>query len=105
MRCTYADFLTCVIEVWQRPEHATGLLKLVAKLKKTKVALKAWNIYTFGHVDQNIQELEERLETLEQQLQLAYNQRDRLLGDQNRASNLGVKGGDPFCPESEEKMA
>ncbi|XP_057982213.1 uncharacterized protein LOC131167424 [Malania oleifera] len=56
------------LEVWVEPVYAKGLLKLAAKLKKTKIALRAWNTQVFRHVDQNIKELEEHLEVLENQM-------------------------------------
>lgn len=38
------------------------------------LTLQAWNIHTFDQVDHNIPALEERLEVLEQQIQMDYNQ-------------------------------
>lgn len=51
------------------PMQSTGLLQLVEKLKKTKVALWVWNKHTFGMADQHIKALEERMNSLEFQLQ------------------------------------
>ncbi|XP_041015027.1 uncharacterized protein LOC121257846 [Juglans microcarpa x Juglans regia] len=61
-------------DVWERPVYGLGLVKLAAKLKRTKVALRAWNASVFGRVDQNIKLLEERLVCLESQLQLNYSE-------------------------------
>ncbi|XP_035547420.1 uncharacterized protein LOC118348934 [Juglans regia] len=65
----HADFKTCVEDVWKKPTQAMSLLCLAKKLKKTKIAFRAWNQQVFGHVGQNIKELEERLEVLESRLQ------------------------------------
>ncbi|CAI9775523.1 unnamed protein product [Fraxinus pennsylvanica] len=47
-----------------------GLYKLAAKLKATKTALKFWNKQVFGRVENAISELEEKVETLEAELQM-----------------------------------
>lgn len=52
-------------ETWKQLEPSANLFLLVAKLKKTKVALRSWNKLVFGGVDQTIKTLEEKLEFLE----------------------------------------
>ncbi|XP_035551728.1 uncharacterized protein LOC118349893 [Juglans regia] len=74
MWTSHGDFKRCVEEVWKLPTTSVGLFRLAEKLKKTKIALRAWNIQVFGHVGQNIKELEERLEVLESRLQDGYDQ-------------------------------
>ncbi|KAF5465371.1 hypothetical protein F2P56_015385 [Juglans regia] len=49
--------------------HGTGLIRLAAKLKRFKSALKVWNKEVFGRVDHAIKVLEECMEFLECQLQ------------------------------------
>lgn len=46
-----------------------GLEILVAKLKQATVALRVWNKTMFGHVDNMISDLEDRLICLEDSLQ------------------------------------
>lgn len=64
----HESFQNFVKEVWYRPVYGLGLIKLAAKLKHTKIELRGWNNFVFGQVDQNIKELEDRLELLESQL-------------------------------------
>lgn len=73
MWCSHAGFMPCVKEVCNQPNSHFGLCHLAAKLKKTKVALRSWNIHTFGQVDQSIKNLEEKLDFLKHQLQVEYN--------------------------------
>ncbi|KAK3207111.1 hypothetical protein Dsin_021157 [Dipteronia sinensis] len=72
MWCLHENFLSCVQEAWHRPNQGSGMLKLAIRLKRTKLALRAWNKIVFGHVDSNLKALEETLENLENQLQLGY---------------------------------
>ncbi|KAI9170044.1 hypothetical protein LWI28_021597 [Acer negundo] len=44
-------FLTCVEEAWNKSDSATLLWKLAISLKRTKLALRAWNKNTFGRVE------------------------------------------------------
>lgn len=44
--------------MWNRLSHGLSLLKLVGKLKNSKIALKKWNTQIFCRVDQNIRDLE-----------------------------------------------
>ncbi|KAF5468900.1 hypothetical protein F2P56_013011 [Juglans regia] len=74
MWASHGDFKRCVEEVWKLPTTSVGLCRLAEKLKKTKITLRAWNILVFGHVGQNIKDLEERLEVLESRLQDGYDQ-------------------------------
>ncbi|XP_035548680.1 uncharacterized protein LOC118349195, partial [Juglans regia] len=53
---------------------ALGLLKLAIKLKRTKVALRAWNTNIFGGVGDHLKALEERMEFLENQLQGGFSE-------------------------------
>lgn len=55
-------------QVWMAPVR---LEKLVAKLKKAKLALKTWNKNVFGLVDQNILELIDKLTCLGVRLQIS----------------------------------
>lgn len=57
------------MEVWSEHVHGSGLNRLAAKLKKSKVALKTWNKIVFGCVDLNIQDLGTRIIELEDILQ------------------------------------
>lgn len=72
MWCLHDLFLSCVNDAWYRNDFATGLLRLAMWLKRTKVALRAWNKNVFGRVEENLQALEERLEFLEIQLQTGF---------------------------------
>ncbi|KAJ0088691.1 hypothetical protein Patl1_32423 [Pistacia atlantica] len=74
MWVTHTDFRRWVEEVWKEPTTFVGLRRLAEKLKKTKLALRAWNRKVFGHVGQNIKELEERLEVLDSHLQGGYDE-------------------------------
>lgn len=51
--------------------QGSGLEKLTAKLKKTKLAMETWNKNVFGQVDHNILELKEKLACLEDRLQIS----------------------------------
>lgn len=65
-------FIPCVEKAWNSNgigEGLTGLYKLAIKLKTTKIALKIWNKQVFGRVEHRMSELEERVETLEAELQ------------------------------------
>ncbi|KAK1587186.1 hypothetical protein Q3G72_010418 [Acer saccharum] len=74
MWCSHDSFLSCVKDAWIRNDSASGLLKLAIRLKRTKVALRAWNKNVFGRVGENIQALEERMELLENQLQSGFSE-------------------------------
>lgn len=66
---TYDDFFFLFLkQVWMAP---ICLEKLVAKLKKAKLALKTWNKNVFGLVDQNILELKDKLACLGDRLQIS----------------------------------
>ncbi|KAG6656078.1 hypothetical protein CIPAW_05G262500 [Carya illinoinensis] len=69
MWCLHVDFLNIVKEVWNIPDEVQGMMKLVTHLKRTKVALRAWNKTVFGRVEGNIRALEERMDILEDKLQ------------------------------------
>ncbi|KAK0598052.1 hypothetical protein LWI29_031129 [Acer saccharum] len=71
---SHDSFLSCVKDAWIRNDSASGLLKLAIRLKRTKVALCAWNKNVFGRVGENIQALEERMELLENQLQSGFSE-------------------------------
>ncbi|TXG69366.1 hypothetical protein EZV62_004301 [Acer yangbiense] len=71
---SHDSFLSCVKDAWTRNDSASGLLKLAIRLKRTKVALRAWNKNVFGRVGENIQALEERMELLENQLQSGFSE-------------------------------
>ncbi|KAF5471779.1 hypothetical protein F2P56_008549 [Juglans regia] len=66
------SFLDCVAAVWREPSLEKGFYKLASKLKKMKVALKSWHRRVFGHVNNTIKELEERIELVEDKLQMEY---------------------------------
>lgn len=66
--------MSCLALLWIRNDSVSGLLKLAAHLKRTKVALHAWNINVFGRVDANLLALEERTDILENQLQSGYSE-------------------------------
>ncbi|KAF5475663.1 hypothetical protein F2P56_007443 [Juglans regia] len=74
----HADFTRCVRDAWEQSEVSNGLLKLEAKLKKVKVALKIWNKSVFRWTSGHIQELENRIEGLEGQLQMRYDEETEL---------------------------
>ncbi|XP_035540358.1 uncharacterized protein LOC118344262 [Juglans regia] len=74
MWCSHDGFLMCVKEAWNQQDTASGLLKLSIRLKRTKIALRAWNKNVFGRVDVNIRALEERLEFLDTQLQSSFSE-------------------------------
>ncbi|XP_041001347.1 uncharacterized protein LOC121247076 [Juglans microcarpa x Juglans regia] len=71
MSCLHESFIKFVKDVWVQPECSHGLLRLAAKLKKLKVALKTWNKNIYGRVDLTIKALEEKMELLDFQLQEA----------------------------------
>ncbi|TXG59223.1 hypothetical protein EZV62_013796 [Acer yangbiense] len=71
---SHDSFLSCVKDAWIRNDSASGLLKLAIRLKRTKVALRAWNKNVFRRVGENIQALEERMELLENQLQSGFSE-------------------------------
>ncbi|KAK0593001.1 hypothetical protein LWI29_028893 [Acer saccharum] len=72
MWCLHENFLSCVQDAWHRTDLGSGMLKLAIRLKRTKVALRAWNRNVFGLVDSNLKALEGRLENLENLLQMGY---------------------------------
>ncbi|KAF5464604.1 hypothetical protein F2P56_014672, partial [Juglans regia] len=74
MWCLHDGFLMCVKEAWNKQDVASGLLRLAIRLKRTKLALRAWNKNVFGRVDVNIRALEERLDFLENQLQSGFSE-------------------------------
>ncbi|XP_040990989.1 uncharacterized protein LOC121238224 [Juglans microcarpa x Juglans regia] len=71
MWCLHESFIMFVEDVWVQLECSHGLLRLAAKLKKLKVALKTWNKNIYGRVDLTIKALEEKMELLDFQLQEA----------------------------------
>ncbi|XP_035546560.1 uncharacterized protein LOC118348616 [Juglans regia] len=74
MWCSHDGFIMCVKEAWNQQDAVSGLLKLSVRLKRTKIALRAWNKNVFGRVDVNIRALEERLDFLESQLQSGFSE-------------------------------
>ncbi|KAF5472990.1 hypothetical protein F2P56_009642 [Juglans regia] len=72
MWCTHPDFRKCVVEAWRDDVQGSGLVRLAAKLKRTKLAIRYWNRQVFGRVDHMIKQLQERKEGLEVQLQGGY---------------------------------
>ncbi|KAG2688600.1 hypothetical protein I3760_09G103900 [Carya illinoinensis] len=70
MWCSHDNFLLCVKDAWCN--LGWGLSKLAVRLKRTKIALRAWNINVFGRVDAHIQALAERLDILDNNLQSCY---------------------------------
>ncbi|XP_042972834.1 uncharacterized protein LOC122304641 [Carya illinoinensis] len=68
----HVDFVRCVREAWDQNDVGGALMKMVAKLKRVRVALKAWNKVVFGWTSGHIQELESRIERLDEQLQVRY---------------------------------
>ncbi|XP_042950232.1 uncharacterized protein LOC122282338 [Carya illinoinensis] len=68
----HVDFVRCVREAWDQNDVGGALMKMVAKLKRVSVALKAWNKVVFGWTSGHIQELEARIERLDEQLQVRY---------------------------------
>lgn len=64
--------MSCVKEAWNRQGLVRGRKRLSLKIKRTKVALRVWNVKVFGRVDVILKELEERVTTLEHQLQLGF---------------------------------
>lgn len=66
--------MACVVEARNRPNSATGLLRLATKLKRTKLTLRALNKNVFGRVDIILKDLEMRLQNIEHKLQLRYSQ-------------------------------
>lgn len=67
----HESFMICVKEAWRdcnQDVELEGLQRLVAKLKRTKAALKVWNKQVFGRVFHNISELQEIVELLEDSL-------------------------------------
>ncbi|KAF5447423.1 hypothetical protein F2P56_032977 [Juglans regia] len=71
MWCLHESFFKFVEDVWVQPECSHGLLRLAAKLKKLKVALKTWNKNIFDRVDLTIKAQKEKMEFLDFQLQEA----------------------------------
>lgn len=65
MWCKHDSFLSFVKGVWGQPSHGSGLVKLAAKIERTKLELRNWNEMVFGRVDLNIKRLEDRLLELE----------------------------------------
>ncbi|XP_042939487.1 uncharacterized protein LOC122274516 [Carya illinoinensis] len=68
----HVDFARCVRGAWDQTDVGGVVMKLVAKLKRVRVALKGWNKVVFGWTGGHIQELEARIERLEEQLQVRY---------------------------------
>lgn len=62
-------FLSCMKEAKRHNDLVSGLPKLTIRLKRTKVALCAWNKNVFSKVGEKIHALEERMESLEYQLE------------------------------------
>ncbi|KAL5984092.1 hypothetical protein ACLOJK_018194 [Asimina triloba] len=61
-------------EVWNRPDEVQGMMKLATRLKRTMVALRARNKNIFGRVEGNIRALEERMNILEDKLQMEFSE-------------------------------
>lgn len=55
-------------QVWTAQTLGSGQQKLVAKLKRSKMALRSWNKNVFGQIDHHISTLEEKLASLEDSL-------------------------------------
>ncbi|KAF5481500.1 hypothetical protein F2P56_002144 [Juglans regia] len=79
MWCSHDGFIMCVKEAWNQQDAVSGLLKLSVHLKRTKIALRAWNKNVFGRVDVNIHALEERLDFLEASFNLVFLRRLRMI--------------------------
>lgn len=67
------NFVPIVRKIQAKTLIGLGLTKLAAKLESTKKILREWNKEVFGHVDTNIQDLEQRLNKLEDELQKGHN--------------------------------
>ncbi|XP_042956358.1 uncharacterized protein LOC122292186 [Carya illinoinensis] len=72
----YSDFLSLVERVWRSEGYSHGLVNLSIKLKRVKIALREWNRNVFGRTEVIINQLENRIDTLEVQLQTCFNQKD-----------------------------
>lgn len=66
---SHDSFLPLIKHVWEESAQGSGLLKLALKHMHTKLAMRAWNKFFFGRVDQKIMELKDRVGCLEERLQ------------------------------------
>lgn len=66
------SFFTLIKNGWEVEIGDSGLFRLARKLKSIESSLRDWNKNIFGNTENNIQELEQRIEILEQDLQLSF---------------------------------
>ncbi|XP_041015535.1 uncharacterized protein LOC121258175 [Juglans microcarpa x Juglans regia] len=74
MWVSHVEFKKVVIDTWNGSSGEMGLFGLAGKLKRMKVVLKDWNVRVFGKMDAHISELEQRIESLEIQLQNMFSE-------------------------------
>lgn len=75
MWTTHDSFLASVKDSWNGSMVAeNGLMNLTGKLKTVKLALRVWNKPVFGRVDGHSNALKEKIEVLEESLQMNYSE-------------------------------
>jgi hypothetical protein len=61
----HEEFMPMLQQVWQNEPKATNLRELERKLASVAGHIGQWSIHSFGHVRQELKELNKRLEELQ----------------------------------------
>lgn len=73
MWVSHDSFLDCVSQAWGgKVVGGSALVNIMIKLKWLKVALRDWNKIVFGQTEVRIENLQDRINELEQELQEGY---------------------------------
>lgn len=75
MWVSHPSFLSCVDQAWGgNMLEGSALLNLMLKLKRVKAALREWNKNVFGCTEVHIDNLQNRINRLERDLQESYSE-------------------------------
>nr|GMC64549.1 uncharacterized protein LOC109164037 [Ipomoea batatas] len=86
----HEDFLRVVSESWDVPVEGAPMYVLATKLSRLQKALVPWNKESFGNIFTKLQELEDKVQLLEDILQQNPDD-DRALIDYKKSSSLAIR--------------
>ena len=73
MWTSHPDFMSIVQRAWDTHVEGSSMFRLCQKLKAVKLALKAWNKFTYGDIHQKIMHARGKIKSLQLQLQMTPN--------------------------------